>query len=119
MSEKVIKIDGKDVALRSSGATYIKYRNCFREDLFVALQRMAQNVEEGEIPEGAAETLLRAMYIMATAEEKKTPQGFEDWLDNFSMMGPINAAGDIYELLLEDQTTLDEAKKNKDQQSAG
>lgn len=118
MSEKIIKIDGKEVALRSSGATYIKYRNCFKEDLFVALQKMSEVSEDGELADGAADTLMKAMYIMAVqADPKKTPVGFEEWLDQFSMLGPINAAGEIYSLLLDDQTTLDEAKKKDSQQN--
>lgn len=120
MSKKTIQIDDIDVALECNGATYIRYRNYFKDDLFVALERMGKAANDGEIPEGAAETMLRAMYIMAQQGRPKEEDAkeFEEWLSQFSMLGPVNASNDIYDLLLGDRETLDEAKKNEDQQSA-
>lgn len=120
MSKKTIKIDGIDVALESNGATYIRYRNYFKEDLFVAMERLGNSGDSGEIPDGAAETMLRAMYIMAQQGKPKEEESleFEEWLSQFSMLGPVNAANEIYDLLLGDQVTLDEAKKNEDLLSA-
>ena len=85
--EKIVRIDGKDVALRASGATYIRFRNMFHKDLFVELQKMSENVsEDGAMPEGAIEVLLQATYVMATqATPKLKETSFEDWLDQFSL----------------------------------
>lgn len=120
MSEKIIKIDGKEVAVRCSAATYVLYRMAFKEDLFSGMQKMSEQVQEngGAIPEGAIEIMLKALYIMAKQANKKETKPFEEWLEQFSLMGPVEAVNDVYDLLLNDQETLDEAKKNNDQPSA-
>ena len=117
MSEKIVKIDGKEVALRCSGATYIKYRNEFKGDLFVELQKFSQSTEEGAIPEGALETLLKATYVMAKQANKTITMSFEDWLDQFDLLGSFSGLEDVLELIMGSNLTLDEAKKNKDQQT--
>lgn len=119
MSEKIITIDGKEVALRASGATYIKYRNAFKEDLFIRMEEIGKEITDGvTLPEGAVDTMLKAMYIMAVQADKNNKLNFEDWLDQFSMMGPLEGIQGVYELLLGDQATLDEPKKKEEEQSA-
>lgn len=119
MSEKIVQIDGKDVALRCSGATYIKYRTTFKKDLFVEMQKMGESVtEDGMLGEGAIEVMLRATYIMARQADSSIDIDFEEWLDQFSLMGAVEGIEGVYELLLGDRETLDEAKKNNDQMSA-
>lgn len=117
--EKVITIDGKDIKCRCSAATYIKYRNVFKEDLFTQLQESAKNFgDEGMIPEGTVAILLQAAYIMALQGDKNEKRNFEEWLDQFELMGTVNGIQGVYELLLGNQITIDEAKKKKDQLSA-
>lgn len=117
--EKIITIDGKDFNCRCSAATYIKYRSIFKEDLFTQMQDLAKNIgEDGTIPEGAVAMLLQATYVMALQGDPKMKVSFEEWLDQFSLMGPMNGMQGVYELLLGDQQGIDEAKKKNDQQSA-
>ena len=114
MSERIVKIDGKEVALRCSGATYIRYRNEFKKDLFVELQKFA-SMADGGLNDGAMETLLRATYVMAKQADKTITMGFEDWLDQFDLMGVMTGLEDALELITGSQLTLDEAKKNNNQ----
>lgn len=114
MSERIVMIDGKEVALRCSGATYIKYRNEFKSDLFVELQKFA-DTEDGNLPDGAMETLLRATYVMAKQADKKIKDSFEDWLDQFDLLGSVTGLQDALELIMGSNLTLDEAKKNNEQ----
>ena len=117
--EKVITIDGIDVKCRCSAATYIKYRTMFKSDLFTELQDMAANIgEDGRIPDGAVAVLLQATYIMALQGDTSLKIPFEDWLEQFSLMGTVEGIQGIYELLLGDQATIDKAKKKNDQPSA-
>lgn len=118
--EKVIKIDGKDVALRASGATYIRFRNMFHKDLFVELQNISATVsEDGTMPDGALEVLLQATYVMATqATPDLKETSFEDWLDQFSLMGSVEGIQGVYALLGADQETLESPKKKNEQQNA-
>ena len=116
MSERIVNIDGKEVALRCSGATYIKYRNEFKSDLFTELQKFSEG--DGEtLPEGAMETLLKATYVMAKQADPTIKENFEDWLDQFDLMGSVTGIKDVLELITGNNLTLDEAKKNNDQQN--
>ena len=115
MSEKVIRLGEKEVALRCSGATYIKYRNEFKADLFVELQKFS-DTEDGVLPDGAMETLLRATYIMAKQANPGIKENLEEWLDQFELMETVGLQ-EAFELIVSGNTTLDEAKKNNNQQS--
>ncbi len=117
--EKVLVIDGKEIKCRCSAATYIKYRSEFKEDLFTQLQDMAKNIgTDGTIPEGALALLFQATYIMAKQADASLKVPFEEWIDQFSLVGSIEGIQGIYDLLLGDQATIDEPKKKNDQQNA-
>lgn len=117
--QKEIIVDGIPVQMKSTGATYIKYRNAFHKDLFKELQAIGQAVQDGEqMPEGAVETLLRAAYIMAQQATPSDKRSFEEWLDQFSLLGSIENVQGVYALLLADRETLEEPKKKNDQPSA-
>ena len=116
--EKVIQIGNKDVKLRSSAATYIKYRRVFKEDLFKSLQDMSKEIgDEGNIPDGAVAILLQAAFIMAQQADPKTTTDIDTWLDQFELIDSINGIQGVFELLMGDQVTIDEAKKKKNQPS--
>lgn len=115
--EKVVKIGDKDVKLRSSAATYIKYRREFKEDLFKTLQGMTKDLgDNGEIPDGAVAVLLQAAYIMAGQADPNMKKDFDSWLDQFELLDSVNTQG-VFEMLMGDQVTIDEAKKKNDQQN--
>ena len=116
--EKVIKIGDKDVKLRSSAATYIKYRRVFKEDLFKTLQDMTKEIgEDGNIPDGAVAVLLQAAFIMAGQADPKMTNDIDTWLEQFELMDSINGIQGVFEMLMGDQVTIDEAKKKNDQQN--
>lgn len=118
MTKEVI-IDGISVSLKCSAATYIKYRSLFHEDLFTGLQKIGEQIADGQaLPEGAVEVLLKATYIMALQGNPKEKRGFEDWLDQFSLKASLDGIGEVYDLLLGDQEPIEEAKKKNDQPSA-
>ena len=116
--EKVIKIGEKDIKLRSSAATYIKYRRVFKEDLFKTLQEMSKEIgDDGNIPDGAVATLFQAAYIMACQADPKMTMDIDTWLDQFELLDSINNIQGVFEMLMGDQLTIDEAKKKNDQPS--
>lgn len=114
---KTIKIGDKDVALRSSGATYIKFRNEFKKDLFVELNKINKSAVEndGELPDFAIETLLEATYIMMKQANKDVTKSFEDWLDEFELVESLQGLEGVLTMLNEDKqdTTVDAKKKNE------
>lgn len=112
--EKIITIDGIDVPMKISGATYLKFRNEFHEDMFKKLQSL--NDIDGEIGDDAINTLLQIAYIMARQATPTMTDSFEDWLDQFSFTGAINdALLGVLSMVNNDQVTIDEAKKKSDQ----
>ena len=114
--EKVITIDGIDVPMKITGATYLKFRNEFNEDMFKKLQSL--NDIEGEVGDDAINTLLQIAYIMAKQATPTMTDTFEEWLDQFTFIGAINdALLGVLEMVNNDQITIDEAKKKKDQLS--
>ena len=112
--ERVIKIGDKEVKLRSSAATYIKYRRVFKEDLFKTLQEMTKEIgEDGDIPDGAVAVLLQAAFIMAGQADPKLTNDIDTWLEQFELMDTVNGIQGVFEMLMGDQATIDEAKKKK------
>lgn len=122
---KTVLIDGMEVALRCSGATPIYYRSHFHGDLLVEFNRLiaGQGTDEDgvnaeDLPDGAIELLIKAGYIMARQADPTEKRTFEEWADQFSLMGLMNDIGVIADMLIEDRHTEDEPKKNTDQPSA-
>lgn len=117
---KTVTIGGKEVALRSSGATYIKFRNEFKKDLFVELNKINKSAVEsdGELPDFAIETLLEATYVMMKQANKNINVSFEDWLDDFELIDSLQGIDAVLLMLNEDkeEATVD-AKKKSDQQT--
>lgn len=119
----IITIDGIEVALRCSGATPILYRSQFKGDLIAEFNHIYMKNGEGEdkgdyLPEGAIELLIKAAYIMARQGDPKEKRSFEEWADQFSLMGLTNDLGRIAEILIEDEQTTEEPKKNTEEPSA-
>lgn len=114
--EKVIQIGNRDIKLRSSAATYIKYRREFKEDLFKTLQDITKEIgADGEIPDGGVAVLLQAAYIMACQADPNMKKDLDTWLEQFELMDSLNGIQGVFEMLMGDQVTIDEAKKKKDQ----
>lgn len=116
--EKTILIDGQEVAVRCSAATYVLYREEFKSDLFADLQRITTAIGDGEaIPDGAIDVLLRATFIMAR-QASKEKKSYTEWLDQFDLLGGIDGIQAVYTFLLDDRETIADPKKKRDQQSA-
>lgn len=120
---KTITLDGIEVALRASGATPILYRTLFHKDLIVSFNKLILRQGEDqdetnpdELPDGAIELLMEAAYVMARQADKNERRPFEEWLDQFSFMGLAQDVGKVADILIDNDETIDEAKKNEDQQ---
>lgn len=109
---KTLSIDGQEVAFRCSGATYILYRSKFKKDLFKEFTTWGTD-EDGELPEGGLEMLIRAGYIMNKQANPEEQRDFEEWCDQFSFLGLAQDIPQVAELLIEDRRQTAEAKKKK------
>lgn len=104
--EKVVLIDDKEVTMRATAATLIRYYSAFGRDLIKDLQAM--QAEGTEMAPGTAETISRLAYIMDTDKDRPT---FDEWLEQFSPFGVLMAGPEILGLWTASQQTLVEGKK--------
>lgn len=93
MPTKIVKIDGKDVPMRSSAGIPRLYRIKFGRDILVDMKRIDEAIKRSkeENPEGVSTIPLEALsmfediaYIMAKhADKDNVPGSVEEWLDDF------------------------------------
>ena len=119
---QIIKIDGKEIPMRISGATPILYRNEFHKDMLVSMTELNKSNVDGDtltIPDGAIETLLEMAYIMAKQGDPSLKTPYVEWLDSISFEAILN--GGVLEAVMNmfnaDEQTIVEDKKKADQQS--
>lgn len=105
--DRVVLIDGKEVRMRATASTLIRYNNTFPgRDLLTEAQAMQDKPTD---PENLG-TITRLAYIMAKQADggKET---FLDWLDEFGAFGVVTAAADILAVWIGNQETTVEGKK--------
>lgn len=93
MPTKIVKIDGKDVPMRSSAGIPRLYRIKFGRDILVDMREIGKAVEESQRvnPEGVSTIPVELLtlfedvaYIMAKhADKDSVPGSVEEWLDGF------------------------------------
>lgn len=114
---KTIQINGQDIELLCTAGTTIRYRMKFGRDLIVDMQHIIQSVDpEGNIKDdfdfGVIENFA---YITAKqANPDKVPDDVLDWFDGFDDMMALydpDTIGSIVEMWVDDQETLEKAKK--------
>lgn len=123
---RTIKIDGIEVALTCSAATYIRYKDEFNEDLFSKFTEYIEFLsgERDTLPEGSVEMLEKGAYIMAKYSAEKAdgnPKDGDDfikWLEQFTLMGMANDLDKIADVLIADRQGIEDTKKKNEQPSA-
>lgn len=115
--ETTIKIDGKDLRLKSTAAVPMLYRRQFNRDLLQDAQAVAQAMKDKEVsgknlPLEALTMFENMAYIMAKhadpSMEANTP---EEWMEGFSTLS-IYAIYPVVQALWEGNLArLEEAKK--------
>lgn len=115
--EKTIKIDGKDVRLKSSAAIPRMYRNIFRKDIFkdmMALKKaMDRKKKQGDdLPIENLEMFENIAYAMAKhADAEHVPNDIGRWLDQFDAFSIYQVLPQIFELWNLNNQQLEHAKK--------
>lgn len=94
-----ITIGGKKYRLRSTAAIPRMYRIKFGRDIFVDMEKLQRDIEDGEraqggsnIPISSLEMFENIAYLMNKHGDPSQPEGVDEWLDQFD-------AFDIYEIL--------------------
>lgn len=115
--EKTVKIDGKNVRLKSSAAIPRMYRNIFGKDIFkdmMALKKaMDRKKKQGdELPVENLEMFENIAYIMAKhADPSRVSNDIGKWLDRFETFSIYQILPEIFELWNLNNKQLEHAKK--------
>lgn len=112
--QKTVKIGEKEVQMRSSAATAIRYRNIFHGDIMKELMEI--NTEK--IDMAVIEKIQKLGFVMAkTAAGAKmaalTEDDYFEWLDQFDNMELMKAAKDIVMVYLGGKVSESELKKTE------
>jgi len=105
--EQYIKIDGKDVLMKSTGSAPIRFKQVFGENPFEFMSQSHDGVENMEFSG-------KIGYIMKKAAEGNEGISYEDyltWLDSLSASGIAFAASEIIDLWSGTQKTQSVEKK--------
>lgn len=106
--EKTITIDGKQIPLKSTGATAIRYKAQFRKDLLSeimklgVLDKIANNQDELNYSdfEGADfEVIYNFIWILAKTADPSIPDPIT-WLDGFDEFPVLEIFPEVQDLLM-------------------
>lgn len=78
--EKIIKLNGEELRLKSSLFTIIEYRSIFGTELFKDITKLEQDEQEGNITE-VLEVLFKIIYVLHKPFTKKSYEEFMQGLD--------------------------------------
>lgn len=115
--ERVINICGKDVKFKATASTTRKYREKFNRDLFVDINAMQSNMENGQLTALNLECFENIAYIMAKQADDTVCDSPDEWLDQFEMMSIYEVLPQLIELWSQNSKTLVEPKKKVEEQS--
>lgn len=125
--EKTVKIDGKEVKLRTDGALPRIYRHLLRREVFEDVAKMSMTsiaLADPERPDPSKEDRLEAneiienlTFIMAKHADPSLPETVEEWLAGFEDEAALNdpeVTGTVIALWLHETETTSAARKKKD-----
>ncbi len=87
--EKTVKIDGKDVRLKSSAALPLKYKAQFGRDFFKDIDSENRDTE----------VLFNVIWVLAKAADNSIPDVIE-WIDSFEAFPVFRVFGEANELVI-------------------
>ena len=112
MLEKIITIDGKEVAFRTSAALPRIYREKFKSDVFIDLNRMREQAKKNKkgktevaTPYEALDTVEQLAYCMAKHADSSVPDDINEWLAQFSTTAIYHIAREVMLMWNEEERT--------------
>ncbi len=126
--EKTVKIDGKEVKLKTSGALPRIYRRLLRREIFEDVAKLSLTsvaLADPERPDPSKEDQLEAneiiedlTFAMAKHADPSLPETVEEWLAGFEDEAALNdpeVTGTVIALWLHETETTSAARKKKDE----
>ena len=98
--EKIITIDGREVAFKATGATPLVYSQLFPgEDFLVDMQKLMKDAGKGdELPPHMLEIFAKIAFVMARQADPEQPKDVYEFLDQFDMFSIYDIMPQIIEL---------------------
>ena len=94
--EKIIKIDGKDVRFKATGALPLRYKAQFGRDLFADMAEFQET--ERDISNFNIDIFYNIVWTMAKSADESIPDVI-DWADGFDSLPIINVFMQLQDLL--------------------
>jgi hypothetical protein len=113
--EKIIKIGGKEIGLKSTAGTMMRYRNNFNRDFIkdlVSLQgKLTQKMNKGtEFEALDLDMFEKIAWCMAKTYDNNIPD-IENWLDEFETFDIMQVLPEIMNLLVANMEQINNKKK--------
>lgn len=115
--EKVLNIGGKEVRLKSTAGTMMRYRNNFNRDFIkdlVSLQgKLVNKLENGaEFEAFDLDMFEKIAWCMAKTYDDNIPN-IEKWLDEFETFDIMQVLPEIMDLLVANMEQINSKKKSE------
>lgn len=119
--EKVLNIGGKQIKMKSTAGTMMRYRNNFNRDFIkdlVALQsRLTDKIEKGHEFEALdLDIFEKIAWCMAKTSDDSIPD-IEHWLDEFDTFDIMQILPELMNLLVSNMEQINDKKKLEVQES--
>lgn len=113
--EKVLNIGGKQIKMKSTAGTMMRYRNNFNRDFIkdlVRLQaRLGEKLEKGQEFEALDLDLFEKIaWCMAKTADNSIPD-IENWLDEFDTFDIMQVLPELMNLLVANMEQINDKKK--------
>ena len=113
--EKIITIGGKDIKLKSTAGTMMRYRNNFNRDFIKDLIKLQGKLNDKLVKGAEFEALDLDMFekiawCMAKTADDTIPD-IEHWLDEFDTFDIMQVLPQIMELLTNNMAQINDKKK--------
>lgn len=111
--EKTLTIDGKDVRFKTSAALPRIYRQLFKRDVFLDLNKARAGIKKkkDDLPVEVLETIENLAFCMARYADPEIGNDINEWLDQFSTTSIYLIASQILEMWNEEQKVTSIPKK--------
>lgn len=114
--EKYIEINGKKCLFKTSAAIPRIYRIKFNRDIFVDMQRLADDLKKQKkgkstIPIKSLEMFENIAFLMSRHGDPSQPSNINDWLDQFETFDIYKILPEILELWGIENSQMSKQKK--------
>lgn len=113
--EKIIKIGNKEIGMKSTAGTMMRYRNNFNrdfiKDLMALQEKLSTKIEKGtEFEALDLDMFEKIAWCMAKTYDNSIPD-IEKWLDDFDTFDIMQVLPEIMTLLISNMEQINSKKK--------